>query len=236
MLYPLTMFCCCSVPIGAGSIMLLHLAANLGYVVCACMNLIAHYPVLFSSWEAHVQLLFTTFCLAGTPIIALGLWGLVHRVEINIRLYLFYLVLCVVIDSGVLIRFFLLGDVCANASGFIELMTPSLGKAFMCGMMQILSYFIVAALIAVQAYCVWAVWSLREDVMQGMNGPELADLIPTKDAIVRKLRHHQDGPLAGIIGFTRTSLPGPYGSIGMEGGSTLFGGGAHETSYPPRTA
>mmetsp|Transcript_127302 Transcript_127302/g.249458 ORF Transcript_127302/g.249458 Transcript_127302/m.249458 type:complete len:238 (+) Transcript_127302:139-852(+) len=235
MLYPLTMFCCgCSVPFGVGLIMLLHLLANIAYVVCASMNLIAHHPVFTSTWSVHSQLLLVMFCLGGLPVIAGGLWGLVQRVEINLRLYLLYLTLSVVVVSAALVRFFLAGDVCANDGTFFESLESSLGEAFLCGTFRTLSYLWVSVAITLQAYCVWAVWSLCEDVRDGGGGPELSDLIPSKDAIIAKSKYYFEGPQGGIVGFSRSSLPGPYGSISVEGESTIFGGSAHEMDYPPR--
>jgi len=240
MIYPLTMFCCgCSVPVGATTILVFHLAAALFYMVCVCSNLIFHSPVFFSTWTAHAQLMYAAFTLLGLPIILSGLWGVYERVEVNIRLYLFYLMACFVVDASALVYFCLVDDVCDTVGSFVNLMASSFGEAFLCGAFRIFSYFMCATGIAVEVYCLWVIWSFCEDVHDGKNGPELWQLIPSKDGIIQKSKRPADGPYADIVGFAHTRLPGPYGgvTVGEDDGSDgrLFGGNNHDSEYPPRS-
>jgi len=233
------MFCCgCSVPVGAAIILVFHLAACCFYLACVCSNLIFHAPTFFSTWTVHAQLLYLAFSMVGIPIIASGLWGVMQRVEVNIRLYLYYLMTCFILDACALVYFFLVDDVCAAVGSFVNLMANSFGEAFLCGTFRTVSYFLCAGGIAVEVYCLWVIWSMCEDVHEGKNGPELWQLIPTKDGIIQKSRKPQEGPYDDIVGFAHMSLPGPhpspYGAIDPESDTGLFGGTNHETEYPPR--
>mmetsp|Transcript_93419 Transcript_93419/g.241496 ORF Transcript_93419/g.241496 Transcript_93419/m.241496 type:complete len:244 (-) Transcript_93419:81-812(-) len=241
MLRPLTMFCCgCSVPIGVGTILLFHLVSNCAFIFSACSNLIFHNPVFASSWTVPLQLLYTAFSLVGLPVIGLAAFGLVNRIEINIRLYLYYFLVCFLIDSSALAYWLATEEPCTFASHTGGLINPAFGEAWLCGLFRITSYIVVAAAVLVEVYCLWVVWSFCEDVHTGMNGPELSELIPGKDAITMRNKVRQDGPHADIIGFHNSKLPGPYpspyGTISTAADqNTLFGGDHHETEYPPRS-
>eukprot|EP00443_Scrippsiella_acuminata_P024920 CAMPEP_0115253712 /NCGR_PEP_ID=MMETSP0270-20121206/44814_1 /TAXON_ID=71861 /ORGANISM="Scrippsiella trochoidea, Strain CCMP3099" /LENGTH=217 /DNA_ID=CAMNT_0002669227 /DNA_START=178 /DNA_END=828 /DNA_ORIENTATION=- len=217
--------------------MVFHMAACLFYLCSVCSNIILLQPIFFSTWTVHAQLLYLAFSMIGIPIIASALWGVLNRIELNIRLYLYYLMACFVLNSGALVYFFLVDDVCDTVGSFVNLMASSFGEAFLCGAFRIFSYFLCAGGIAVEVYCLWVIWSMCEDVHEGKNGPELWQLIPSKDDIIQKSKRPQDGPYADIVGFAHTQLPGPhpspYGAIDPESESGIFGGTNHETAYPP---
>eukprot|EP00413_Alexandrium_margalefii_P014456 CAMPEP_0204532198 /NCGR_PEP_ID=MMETSP0661-20131031/11596_1 /ASSEMBLY_ACC=CAM_ASM_000606 /TAXON_ID=109239 /ORGANISM="Alexandrium margalefi, Strain AMGDE01CS-322" /LENGTH=259 /DNA_ID=CAMNT_0051538421 /DNA_START=77 /DNA_END=856 /DNA_ORIENTATION=+ len=247
---PVSMFCCgCSVRFGAGCIVLCHLLVCCFYVASACSNLIFKNAFFSSSWNPLAQLCYTAFSLVGIPIALMAFWGVAMRREINLRIYLFYLACSFVIDLGGLVYICLIEDPCNTVNYVMGSLSeqrgskgPSFsGEAFMCGAFRIASYFLVTLAIAVQVYCLYVVWSMCEDIHGGKNGPELAELIPGKDDIIKKRRRPADGPYASIVGFAHTKVPGPYpspyGTIrtsGMPGQSTIFGGASHETDYPPR--
>mmetsp|Transcript_76464 Transcript_76464/g.177455 ORF Transcript_76464/g.177455 Transcript_76464/m.177455 type:complete len:252 (+) Transcript_76464:110-865(+) len=246
MLNPLSMFCCgCTIRFGVGVILICHLAVCCFYVASACSNLIFHNPFFSSSWSPQAQLFYTAFSLVGIPTVLIALWGTVMRVEVNIRIYLFYLACSFLIDLIALVYLCLLEDPCNTVSSIVSAMTneskstPWGGQAFVCGAFRILSYFFVSAVVCVEVYCLFVVWSLCEDVHSGRNGPELHELVPGKDDIILKHKR-QDGPYADIVGFSHSRVPGPYPSAygtistGMPGQPTIFGGTEHETEYPPR--
>lgn len=238
MLYPLTMFCCgCSVPVGVGIILTFHLTACLGYVASVCSNVILHSPGFASTWSLDMQMLGVAFSLIGLAAIVSAMWGVVHRVETNIRLYLYYLMLCFVLDSAALVYYCLVEDPCRLAGDLVAIAASNYGEAFLCGTFRTMSYFAAAAGIAVLVYCLWVVWSFCEDVHDGKNGPELWQLLPTRDEVFTKRRTVQ-GSALDTVGAGQSSLPGaqPYGAISAECGSTIFSGDFHETSYPPREA
>lgn len=237
MLPTLNQFCCgCSPALGVGVILFFHLAACLFYIVCACSNIIGLHPTFWSSWSAPSQLVATGYFLVGLPIIFAAAWGVYTRTEINIRIYLGYFLLSFVVDAAYLITV-LANDVCDHA--FLSVLNKEeFGSAFVCGTARTASYAVVAAFLVLQVYCIWTVWSLCEDIHSGKNGPELSELIPGKgrDPIIIRNKSIEDGPQSGIVGFAKSSLPGPYpspyGAITTEG-NTIFGGTTHETRYPP---
>jgi len=241
MLYPVSMFCCgCSVPAGTGVILICHLAFSILFITCASSNIIAGVPTLAANWSPPAQLAYTGFCLMGIPIILAGIYGVVARVESNIRMYFYYLTMCFVVNVVMTIYWCLVENPCTSEAGVVKALSSNFGEAFLCGTMQIVSYGVVTAVVMTEVYCMWVVWSFCEDVHQGRNGPELSELIPGKDAekITKKFIHQQAGPEAGIVGFATTKLPGPYpnpyGAISTSGeGTTIFGGSQHDTSYPP---
>mmetsp|Transcript_79705 Transcript_79705/g.161479 ORF Transcript_79705/g.161479 Transcript_79705/m.161479 type:complete len:244 (+) Transcript_79705:155-886(+) len=238
MLYPLNMFCCgCSLSWGVGCILFFHLLALLFFIVCTCSNIIGRTPLLFSSWSGQAQLVATGFCLIGVPIILSAAWGLYQRIEINVRIYLSYLLLSFVVDAIALIYSLLCQDICVAAGHLTNALEANFGDAFLCGAFRTASYFVVAAVLLVEMYCLWIVWSACEDAHEGKSGPELSDLIPGKDPIIMKRKMIEEGPVGGIVGLSKSKLPGPYpspyGAITSQG-STIFGGSTHETNYPPK--
>eukprot|EP00419_Tripos_fusus_P006829 CAMPEP_0172679764 /NCGR_PEP_ID=MMETSP1074-20121228/16297_1 /TAXON_ID=2916 /ORGANISM="Ceratium fusus, Strain PA161109" /LENGTH=213 /DNA_ID=CAMNT_0013497993 /DNA_START=68 /DNA_END=705 /DNA_ORIENTATION=- len=213
MLYPLSMFCCgCSVPIGVGIILVCHLVACCFYVASACSNLIFHVPLFTSAWSGQMQLLYTAFSLVGIPTIFVAMWGLIMRVEANIRLYLFYLAFSVFVDMMAMVFYTLVRDPCDTLAGILLSMkqgsgSARSGEAFMCGTFRIVSYLSVSAMVLVEVYCIWVVWSLCEDVHSGKNGPELSELMPSKNAVVQKVKRVPEGPYDDIAGFAHSKVP-----------------------------
>jgi hypothetical protein len=151
-----------------------------------------------------------------------------------------YLAVCFLSNVAMVSYWCLLTNPCKEAGSIFKSMANAFGEAFLCGALQIASYFMVTLVVAVEAYCLWVVWSLCEDVHQGRNGPELSELIPGKEETYKNIKRHMEGPRADIVGFASSTLPGPYpnayGAISTPGqsGRPIFGGTAHETDYPPR--
>jgi len=247
-LTPVSMFCCgCSVRFGAGSIVLCHLAVCCFYVASACSNLIFKSPFFSSSWSPVVQLCYTGFCLMGVPIALTALWGVVNRSEVSLRIYLVYLACSFLVDLGGVAYLVAAEDPCNSVNYIMNSIsekpgsTHFSGEAFMCGAFRIASYFLVTLVVSIEVYCLYIVWSMCEDIHSGKNGPELHTLILGKDDVLRRKMRPPDGPYASIVGFAHTKVPGPYPSAygairtsGMPGQGAIFGGGQHETSYPPR--
>mmetsp|Transcript_81636 Transcript_81636/g.214296 ORF Transcript_81636/g.214296 Transcript_81636/m.214296 type:complete len:247 (-) Transcript_81636:33-773(-) len=244
MLSPLSMFCCgCTVPMGVGTILFFHLASNCAYIFSAVSNLIFLNPVFASSWTVPLQMLYTAFCLVGLPVVGLAAFGLANRVEINIRLYLYYFLISFLIDTSALGYWLAVEEPCNMLDGlgasFSAAARAEFGDAFLCGFFRIASYFVVSGAVLTEVYCLWVVWSFAEDVHLGMNGPELSQLLPGREGAFVKHKIMEDGPAGGIVGFHNSKLPGPYptpyGAISTSGDNGLFGFENHETEYPPRS-
>jgi hypothetical protein len=198
------------------------------YILTASSNVIFHNSSFLSSWSFHSQMFYTAWCLVGVPIILAAALGLAQRTEANLRVYLFYLISCFLINFFWLGYFTIFADPCQDAVGniFTGLM-EQYGKSFFCGVLQIAGYVFMGFVIIVHVYCLWVVWSFCEDVHLGTNGPNLSELIPNKDYEIKKVKQQGDGPYADIVGFARTKLPGsypsPYGAISTtEAGPGIF--------------
>lgn len=243
------MFCCgCQVITGAYMILIGHLAANSVYIVAACVTIAASVPT-FTAWVSPAEQLWTVgWSMIGIPIIVSAIYGVMTRLDINIRIYLFYLLGCFVVDCTRTVSHFLFQDSCSetgetNASSLFGDMSGVFGEAFLCGAIQIASYFIVAVVVMLEAYALLTIWSVCEEVKAGGLDPELAELLPGKADVIQKLRRSQDGPYTDIIGLAHAKVPGPYPRVGAydaistvgipSAGQTLFGGTHHETNYPP---
>lgn len=239
MLYPISMFCCgCSIQVGVNIIMACHLAACCLYVFSVSSNVIFHVPLLASAWTVQSQLFYAGFCLLGIPVIAGAIAGVLNHIEVNVRLYLYYLMACFLLNAGTMVYMCLVQDACESIGTFVDLMSSNFGEAFLCGIFRIVSYFAAAAGISTEVYCLWVVWSLCESMRDGKGCPELATLMPMKDSIVMKAKRIQEEAHAGFIGFSKAGLPGahasPYGSVSADGDGSLFGGFNHETEYLSR--
>lgn len=229
MLYPLSMFCCgCSIRVGTSIILLCHLVMCILYVISVCSNVIFHTPMLMSAWTVQNQLLYAGFSLLGIPLVVGGLFGVYQRIEVNVRIYLYYLMACFVLNSSGLVYMCVIQDACTTIGSFVNLMSASFGEAFLCGAFRIVSYFVAAGSIATEVYCLWVVWSLCEDMSDGKQCPELSSLLPLKESVVMKAKHLQEKAQVGFTGFRHADLPGPYpnpyGAISTENeGSQIFG-------------
>lgn len=243
MLRPMTMFCCgCSPAAGVQIVLFFHFIACFFQLASVCANIIFDTPLLFEHDSMDAQLFIAGLSLVGIPIIIAASYGVTLRVEANIRLYLYYLSLCFVIDTVAVIYWCLIENICTSKV-FEDVMDGDAGESFMCGLVQVASYFVAAGAVAVEVYILWLVWSVCENIHLGTNGPELSGLIRGKDDVIHKNRRAQDGPYAGIVGFAHTKVPGPYpypdgapygSTLGMPGQPAMFGGTFHDTSYPPK--
>jgi len=227
---------------GAYIIMVFHLVACCCFIFSACSVLLYNKPGLAASVSPMEQLFGVGWSLIGVPLIIAAIYGVTRRIEMNMRLYLYYLLVCFVINTVKLAMIFLMTDVCQATGTVLVIAAKSFGEAFMCGAMRIFSYFFVAGAVLTEAYCLWVIWSLCEDVHFGQMGPELAELVPSKADFVQRLRRTKEGPYADIVGLAHAKVPGPYPSrasyeavstVGMPGQSTIFGGTFHDTNYPP---
>lgn len=245
MLYPLQMFCCgCSIGTGSYFVLYSHLLFCVGLLSLISADLIFRSKnTLISGTSEDEMLWHAGWCMIGIPIIVSGIWGIAGKSEQNIRLYLYYLLACFVVNFVILSRTFLLEDFCNNGKATtMTAMQANFGEAFMCGVFLIFSYFFVAASLLVQAYCLWLIWSLAEDIKHGSLGPELHELLPSRDGFVKRTKRDY-AETGDIVGLAHAKLPGPYpptntgydsiNSVGMPGQAKIFGGNNHEVNYPP---
>lgn len=239
-----TMFCC-GFPISYGVwlILAVHLIVCVLYLWSAWVSIVLHSQSFSAQWDASTQMWATLLSISGLTVILAAMVGVYKRIEVNVRVYLYYLLICFVVDTVTVVKAFLFKDVCATSGNMLDLMADSLGKSFMCGFVRIAAYFAVAAVISVEVYCLYLVWSFCEDVHEGANGHGLWNMLPNKEEAFKRMRppaREREYTHADIIGFAHQKTPGPYPSPygALEGNHmvshSLFGGKEHDMNYPPK--
>lgn len=162
MIPPASSFLCCfSLETGAKLITLFHLATccyTCGMAIgTVCLSL----PQYGYATSSGMQFFTAMWSLAGIPIVLLGLWGVYHKLEPNVRIYLYFLVASVLIDTWFTADLFLMKDACVQ----LELTSNlSEGRAFACGVARATNMTAFAIFTAVVAYMAYIVWSFCEEL------------------------------------------------------------------------
>lgn len=148
---------CFHLGFGVKLLMWPHLVLSLYYTAYAVSRIISDDGSFFEP----SQIMDTLMSLIGIPIIALGLYGVYNRLESQVRVYLYYLALCVCIDLFYIVDMFLLRDSCVH----IKLLNQMRGgRAFACGIAQSISNASAAVLVLAALYMIYVVWSWCEEV------------------------------------------------------------------------
>jgi len=241
MLRPLTMFCCgCAPSTGVYLVTACHFAMCLGQLASACASIIWQTTVLFERDSRAFEVFMAGFNLVGLLVIGSAVYGMIRRIEITLRCYLYYLFACFVIDTALLVYCCLWEDVC-EFQAFTDAEGGDAGESFMCGIARIGAYVCVSVIIAVEVYILFLVWSVAERLRIAEDASELSQLLYGKDDAIKKNRRPQENPYAGIVGFAHAKVPGPYPSteehlygstMGMLGQQAIYGGARYDTSHP----
>lgn len=148
---------CFHLGFGVKLLMWPHLALSLYYTAYAVSRIVTDDGSFFEP----SQILDTLMALIGIPIIALGLYGVYNRLEPQVRIYVYYLTLCVCIDLFYIVDMFLLRDSCVHVKLLNQMRG---GRAFACGVAQSISNVSAAVLVLIALYMVYVVWSWCEEV------------------------------------------------------------------------
>lgn len=201
MLSPARNFCCC-IPLAAGVKIILyyHLIHNVFCCALAIGNVVLKlntYPYVSSQL---LQVFTAGWCLAGIPIIVIALWGVSYRLDMNIRLYLYYMVISFIVDIAFIIGVFIVEDVCVHLS--LSEYVLSGGKAFSCGVAQAFSVAIAVILIVVLLYMIYIVWSFCYEISSGGTVSTIEALMYGRDEMNIVGRDTQEGNFAGWAGYS----------------------------------
>jgi hypothetical protein len=230
---PASQFCCgCTMKYGMKVILGIHFLASIFFIIMTTGDVIwkNHNFQVFptSGWELAV----TGYSLAGLPIIALGLYGVLQRIEVHVRFYFYYMIMTMGLDLLYVLATFVLMFGCGG------LITGE-GAAFACGASRATGFAFLFGSVVVQFYCLFFVWSFCEDLAEGGHAKSIGDLNYYSD--VAKAKRLQNDPYAAILGLSE-QVSGEYGSVyeaaatsGLGGSSKIFGN-THEISYPPGPA
>lgn len=159
------------------------------------------------------------WCLVGIALIFFAYYGIRRKFESLIRLYFIYAAICCFADMAYIVKTLVM----PGCSSMPSLLT-SQGDAFACGVVRSANLGVVFVLTLAQAYFLFILWSLCEDMAEGGTA-RLSDLaIGMTDDKIRKQRHDLDA---------RTSLVGmPGGPGGARMGSWGGSGGGGGAGYP----
>eukprot|EP00448_Togula_jolla_P011532 CAMPEP_0170603202 /NCGR_PEP_ID=MMETSP0224-20130122/18789_1 /TAXON_ID=285029 /ORGANISM="Togula jolla, Strain CCCM 725" /LENGTH=221 /DNA_ID=CAMNT_0010928073 /DNA_START=242 /DNA_END=907 /DNA_ORIENTATION=+ len=157
------------------------------------------------------------FCLAGLPIVILGIWGTFQKIETLVRLYLYYMMAHFVVNLYFALKNLVFAGPCQQLPSILE----TQGRAFACGVARSASATAVSLIFLIEMYLIFVVWSYCEDIAEG-GGMEIGDLAKdilgrpiSQKAMRKKLR--DDDPYTSLHG-----LGG--GGGGADGESGLYHG------------
>merc|ERR1719261_777459 len=105
--------------------------------------LLAVSPTYDYGTSTATQIFSAYWSLIGIPLCLLGLWGLYHKLESHVRIYLYYLIVSLIIDTCYMIDLFLMRDACVRLQLVSQL---SSGKAFACGVARSINFGAFAVL------------------------------------------------------------------------------------------
>merc|ERR550514_1760709 len=120
---PMNQFCCgCTLTFGVKLILILNLMHNVFYIVVATCNVLLQIPFLNgigSGVNLATQTFNAGFCLAGLPFIFAAWWGVIHRLEPHMRLYLTYVLFTFAMDLTYVLAY-VLQDPCESLPRVLE--------------------------------------------------------------------------------------------------------------------
>ncbi|CAK0906262.1 unnamed protein product [Prorocentrum cordatum] len=228
MVQPLSSFCCgCPLEMGVRITLTLHLLSCLFYMATCWLNVVVEAPTLGSDVAMGTQAFNCGFALASLPFVVSGFSGVFYEIEVHLRVYLYWLILTVSMDS-VLYAYVLCQNSCAKIPVFLE----DVGGAFSCGFMRMAGTLMLASWLVLMGYNAFTVWSLCEELQEAGCERGFTDLakhaVPDERAMALQ---HKGGLFGTGPALLQPARPVVYGSLSSQlyGGSVpIFGG---ETAY-----
>jgi len=222
---PMNQFCCgCALTFGMKLILILNAVQCLFTLVTTTSNVLFRIPTMGFHTSLATQTFNAGWALAGLPFIIAGWFGTVHRLETNLRLYLYYSFVGFFLDTAFVMVS--LGPGAADCSQLPSILASS-GAAFACGAVRMFTIAFVLIILGTEVYFLYVTWSYCEDCKTGGDGLGLPDLI---------IHGKSAGKNAKKPGGTvQTSLFTVTNDAGKGfGGSNLIYGHHHDTNFPPK--
>mmetsp|Transcript_46465 Transcript_46465/g.122689 ORF Transcript_46465/g.122689 Transcript_46465/m.122689 type:complete len:195 (-) Transcript_46465:28-612(-) len=146
---PMTQVCCgCSLQFGVQTIVFAHLGWCLMWIWMVTCNIILRIPAMAVGVNRPQQTVNAMWNLAGLPFIIMALWGLWHRVDVQVRLYLHYLVVSFSMHLVLIIYYLFVQDACSLLPSTLKYN----GLAFACGVVRGCSIGVLLFTMLVQYY------------------------------------------------------------------------------------
>lgn len=212
--------------------MLLHLGLNAFLMASGIMFLIFQMKG-FALGNYGISSVLLAYAMGGIPIIVMAFNGVRYRNEAQVRMYLYYLWITIVIMLVLIIKEFIISGPCEHLPGVFS----KGGEAWACGIARYINIAIIVGSVAILAYFQHVVYSFTEDIAECGGGPELADLTLNKDFYRKSASAHSmystiegmaEAGEKGVGGWNSSSNPDGFAS-----GAPIFGGTRHEMNYPP---
>mmetsp|Transcript_57696 Transcript_57696/g.160801 ORF Transcript_57696/g.160801 Transcript_57696/m.160801 type:complete len:229 (-) Transcript_57696:29-715(-) len=181
MISPASSFCLCfPLQTGVKAIAWFHLCVCVYTCSSAIGNVIFESPNVGYATSTGNLVFSAVWSLVGIPLVLLGLWGVYHRQEPNVRIYFYYLVASLAIDTWQMVDLFLMRDACVRLELASQLHE---GRAFACGVARGISMTAFVILTAAVAYLTYVVWSYCEDLASGGIADVIGELLASVDGV-----------------------------------------------------
>lgn len=236
---PASQFCCgCSVNCGVKFIVILNLIGNMCVVVLATVHMIFKTTSGFASYGTETWWL--GWCLAGLPLIIMAYHGVSYRNEAQVRIYLYYMWIFMVILTYFILQDLVFTPACENLPVFMT----TASSAWACGVARWMHVLLTVTSLSIFGYFSHVVYSYCEDLAELGGGPELGDLMLNKEAYMARWQGTSDySSLEGMQilkeqGWMFEQLVAGHKDSqanGIDGSVPLFGKSYHDTSYPPNS-
>mmetsp|Transcript_49526 Transcript_49526/g.131394 ORF Transcript_49526/g.131394 Transcript_49526/m.131394 type:complete len:237 (-) Transcript_49526:93-803(-) len=230
---PASQCCCgCSLDFGVVTIMVLHLVFIVGFLFGFASEIVLDISIFSVDLLPFHGFVHAAWMMMGIVIVVMSVWGVLHRSEQHVRIYLWYFAITVAVDVHAL--FTNLAEVKCGAE-----------EAFVCGMERAIVLSSLCTVTSTQLYCLFVVFSYCHDLSVSGGGPLLQDLPLSKDNIKKKEMYAQmdtyDAHYGNPVTMEKMAVE-KYGRVHEAGIKTGFMPGAkifgshHDISYNHKKA
>lgn len=228
---PVDSFCCgCALDLGLRIILAVHTLVSFFYMATAYCNIVLDRPTFGYHVSLATQAFNCGFSLASVPFIVAGFSGVRYEIEVHLRIYLYWLMLCFLLEL-IAIGALLGQSSCSKIPSFLA----DFGGSFACGCMRIAELWGASMCVLGLGYTVFVVWSRCEELKKGSSDVNFDSLLGQGHVAHLHAAYEQAG-LFGTGTILSTPNPVAYGSLatpGFGGSAKIFGGTTHEWGYSP---
>mmetsp|Transcript_18200 Transcript_18200/g.42351 ORF Transcript_18200/g.42351 Transcript_18200/m.42351 type:complete len:370 (+) Transcript_18200:93-1202(+) len=160
MLRPSATCCgCASLLVGVEVICLLTLIAQISTIALCSSD----EPMYVASIRVppFVQVLLASWAFAGIPLVILAGVGALYRIESNLRIFVVWLLISLLVEVAVPIWFLVSGQLCG---ALVSQQVQRLGNAMACTFTDTFVFFWTLIAAIVHLYMVYVVWSAAEEI------------------------------------------------------------------------
>lgn len=231
---PATSFCCgCPLDLGIKVILLFHGMGSVFYMLTALGNIVFEAELIGHTVTLSTQCINCAIAIASIPFIIFGFYGVKYHVEVHLRIYLYWLIFTLVLDT-VCLGILAIKNSCAALPAILA----HSGGAFACGAMRLVNIFFIGMVLSFSGYAVFVVWSRCEEFREGDSQGNFDSLLAAEHAKKEDLISRHKSGLFGIGPKAREGVPAAYGSLAspiVGGGLSIFGGRTHEFNQLTRS-